>query len=193
LFRRTPQDLPEDKWPERLCEPKGELGLSRHGNYEPPTAFALNTAKACLAECEKRGFAPVYMGPSALGERHGGITLGFLGRFAMDFMNNGEVWLTFKTSVPEHPPEEPPKTTEEARCWRTRVLLGEIIKDGIAQPLPKGRELLVSWPIEASIDAIQGTLRLIREVVLGRIGMPEFFRRLAPSTAGWLDNFGGRE
>lgn len=190
-----PRNPPEDGRPE-LLDSLGDLWLSPMLGHQPPSAAALRNALICLEECRKRGFAPAAMGPGQIEcLRQDGIMLSFPKRFDMEFLNSGEVWVTFKTDSPARLAKLSDAEPEKPKHRRLLDLLNTVLDDenSVVQPLPKGREFLVTYPTDSSEVGIRKSLRMVRDAVLGRIGMLEFLRLLAPERAKVLDAPEGTE
>jgi len=189
-FKRTPQGLLDEEEPEYSPDEGGRFAsLWPVEAHRPPTAAALRNAMVCLRECEKRGFAPQGMGPASLDH---GIMLFFhnFTFFCLEFLNGGEVWLTFAVYTPKQLAKEAERNNDP-RYLRLSEALEPIMDRGIVQPMPNRFENLVSWNIKAEDKEIQRVLGLIRDIALMRITIFDFVAKLAPQIVqdhlGFLD------
>lgn len=191
--RNPPKDrADEDSTP---LDSLGDLWLSGALGYQPPSADSIRNALVCLGECKKRGFAPVAMGPGQVGGPQNGIMLCFPKRFELEFLNDGVVRVTFKISSPARLAKLAEAEPTNHKHQHLLDLLNRVLKDqrSEVQPLPKGLEFLVTYPTDPSSDGVRKSLRMIRDVVLGRVGMLGFLRLLAPEHAKVLDAPEGTE
>lgn len=158
----------------------GQLLFGSHGDgwIVPPTGVAVHNALTCLRECEKRGFAPQGMVPASLGH---GIMLFFhhFTLFCMEFLNSGEVWVTFTAPTPGRLDVLAEETGNP--CYAAlREILKPLLERGIVEPMPNRTEQLVSWCVSREDEEIRRVVRLIRDVRLRRIGLPQFIKGIAP-------------